>query len=58
MGRRSKNKQAPPQPLREDQPLSKGKRKAQESTTPAKKVKTSTTAAEAAPSRVTNGGGG
>lgn len=41
MGRRSKNKQAPPQPLREDRvaSTSKGKRKAQESSAPAKKQK-------------------
>ncbi len=39
MGRRSKNKQAPPQPLPEDRPVNKGKRKAQESSLPAKKQK-------------------
>ncbi|CBQ71674.1 probable NOP2-nucleolar protein [Sporisorium reilianum SRZ2] len=42
MGRRAKNKQAPPQPLREErQPAAanKGKRKAQESSVPAKKLK-------------------
>lgn len=43
MGRRSKNKQAPPQPLPEDRPVNKGKRKAQETSAPAKKVKTTTT---------------
>lgn len=53
MGRRSKNKQAPPQPLKEDRPVNKGKRKAQESVSPAKKVKTSTTSA--ASSRAANG---
>lgn len=42
MGRRSKNKQAPPQPLPEDRPVNKGKRKAQESTATVKKVKTAT----------------
>ena len=54
MGRRSKNKQAPPQPLPEDRPVNKGKRKAQESSAPAKKVKTTTTTA-AVPSRAANG---
>lgn len=49
MGRRSKNKQAPPQPLREDRPVNKGKRKAHESPVPAKKAKTSITTTAAAP---------
>lgn len=48
MGRRSKNKQAPPQPLREDRPVNKGKRKAHESPIPAKKAKTSITTTAAA----------
>ncbi|KIS70292.1 putative nucleolar protein [Mycosarcoma maydis] len=58
MGRRSKNKQAPPQPLREDHSLTntiKGKRKAHESSLPVKKAKiapTSTKALRSAPAAV------
>ncbi|TKY86620.1 hypothetical protein EX895_004259 [Sporisorium graminicola] len=73
MGRRAKNKQAPPQPLREDRTPSsaanKGKRKAQESSVPAKKQKvasrealgssrpSSSSSAAAAGSRTAKGSG-
>ncbi|EST07444.1 Bacterial Fmu (Sun)/eukaryotic nucleolar NOL1/Nop2p [Kalmanozyma brasiliensis GHG001] len=64
MGRRSKNKQAPPQPLREERAVSnnKGKRKAADSAAPVKKARiasapvTATRGAKATSSRAATNG--